>query len=157
MKFDPHIRMISRPFTDQPLRGRITAMSVHDQDALESLLSHVVENIAQDRKVGLHPQCDRSRKRAKIRRDAVSEHRKNRHAEWLRCFGSEPFRQNAIHAQAEIRMLLRASEWQDTAIVPREVFLHHHPIHLGDAHRSNLSRNFLESSRSRDVAPQQYS
>ena len=91
--------VICDPLADQSLGRRISAVTVHDQNALKLVLGQRVENVADDRHVGLHPQCDRSRKGAEIWRDAVSEDRKHRDARQLRNFGREPFRQNTVHAQ----------------------------------------------------------
>ena len=71
MELNSHVWMICYPFADQTLRGRITAMTVDDQDLFKAVLRHCIENLAQNEHVGLHSQRDRSRKRAEIRCDAI--------------------------------------------------------------------------------------
>src|SRR5262249_49724538 len=81
VKFDPHSGMICHPLADEALRRRIAAMAIDNQDAFEPLLRRGIENVAHDRDVGFHTERDRSRKRAKVRRDSVPKHWKYWNAE----------------------------------------------------------------------------
>src|SRR5215469_18418846 len=45
VELDTHSGMICHPFADESLRRRIAAVAIHDQDALEPLLRHRIENI----------------------------------------------------------------------------------------------------------------
>ena len=47
--------MIRDPFAHQILRGRVSPVTVHNQDAFKSLLGQRVENLAHDRQESLDP------------------------------------------------------------------------------------------------------
>ena len=79
VELDSHARVVCHPFAHQPLSRRVAAMSIDDQDSLEPLLCHHVENVAQERQIRFDPQCNGSWKRAKVRRDPVREHREDRY------------------------------------------------------------------------------
>src|SRR5438105_10608273 len=80
VELDAYTRMVCYPFADQSLRGRVAAMAVHDQDALEPVVSHRIKNVAQNGHIGLHSQRDRSGKRPEIRCDAIGYDGKYRNA-----------------------------------------------------------------------------
>ena len=122
-------------------------MAVDDQDSSESLLRHCVENVAQDRHVRFDTQRDRSWKRAKVGRDAVRQDWKHRHAQRLCGFNRQSFRQDAIHTQAQVSVLFRASKGQHCTVIALQIFFHHHPIHFADPHITRCPTDVVASRR----------
>src|ERR1051325_5909475 len=75
-----HPGVLCDPFADESLRGRVAAMTIDDQDALEPLLGDCIENISDHRQVRFYPKRDRSLKGTKIRRNAIGQDWKHRNS-----------------------------------------------------------------------------
>jgi hypothetical protein len=123
------------------LHRAVTAVAVHDEDATEPAVRHAVEDVAHDVEMCLNTQRDRPGKLAKVRRDAVRDHGKHGDAEWVRDFGGETLRQNAIDGKPQVAVLLRAAERKNRAVVAPQVFLDLHPVHVADTHSCSAPGN----------------
>src|SRR5438270_1421857 len=109
-------------------------MSVDDQDSLEPLVCQSVENFPNYSQVSVDAQCNRAGKRTKVRRNPINYHWKDRYTQRVSRFHRNPLSKNAIDAQTQVSMLLGTPERKHTAIISLEIFLHHHPIHVANAH-----------------------
>ncbi len=98
------------------------------------LLQQAVQDIAHQPNIGVDAQADGAGIGAEIGGDAVGYHREDRHTQWRGGFNGHPFRQYAVHAQAQIGMLFRTAQGHHRPVVVLEIGFDLHPIHLRDTH-----------------------
>src|SRR5579871_4478395 len=102
--------MVSGPLRNPRLHGTVSAVAVDDQNALEAAVRHGVEYVAYDAQVRGHPQRDRAGEFAEVGRDAVRDDGEDWNAQRLRRFHGDALGENAIDGQAQMTVLLGASE-----------------------------------------------
>jgi hypothetical protein len=126
--------MIGRPLQRALLRRAVATVPVDDQDTPEAAGRHTLQDIADHGQVGLDAEGDRAGKVAEVGGDAVGEHRKDRDAERLGGVERHTLRQDAVHGQAEVAVLLGAADGQHGAVVVTQVRLDLHPVHVRYSH-----------------------
>jgi hypothetical protein len=139
--------MTSEPFEHCAVNRDISAVPIHDQDAPKAGSRDAIEHVGHESAHGRDAQRDRPRILDKIRRQAIGDHGKYRDSQRLGRLRGDTSRQDRIHRQAQIRMLLGRTDRKHGAIVVRNMVANLHPVHVGDLHeRSVISskRNYVD-------------
>jgi hypothetical protein len=118
----------------QLLDRPVAAVAVDEEKTFEALAAQRIEKFAHQREVGVLPDARAARVSGEVRRDAVREHRQDRHTERLGRLDGDALRENGIGRERQVSVLLGRPERQDDAVVAPEVFLHLHPVEVGDPH-----------------------
>ena len=105
-----------------------------------------VEQVADDRLVGLHAKRRAARVGGEVRREAVRERRKDRDAERLGRLDGDALGEDRVDREREVAVLLDRAERQDDAIVVLEVPLDLHPVAVRRSSRAQP----LEARRRRE-------
>ena len=103
-------------------------------DAAEAAALHAVQQVADHRAVGFHPQGHAAGKGLEIRRQTKRHGRKHRNTKRLRSLNRNPLRQDGVSGERQPGMLLDAAERQHAAVVVAQPILDHPPVHLRNAH-----------------------
>jgi hypothetical protein len=129
------------------IHSRASAQAVDQEDAAKAVPLQTVEHVADDGDQRRDPHADRAGIGAEIGRRAVVDRREDGHAERLRGLDRDALGEDEIDAEAELRVLLRAADRHDGAVVALEIRLDLHPVHLGDLHGGSLAVDFRRQCR----------
>jgi hypothetical protein len=98
------------------------------------LAAQRLEQLADERKVGLLAHARAAGKGGEIRRQPVRERGQHRHAQRLGGLGRDPFGEDRVRRERDVGVLLGGPERQHDPVVALEVGLELHPVQVGDSH-----------------------
>src|SRR4051794_4464971 len=127
------------PFAGGGAAGVVPAVAVHEQETAEALRVQRVEQVADERTVGLDAQRRAAGVRGEVRREPVRERRQNEDARRLGRLLRHALRQNPVDPERQVRVLLdRAHRDYDPVVAP-QVVLDVHPVAVLDPHGATSS------------------
>ena len=109
-------------------------MAVDDEDPAEAGARDAFDQVARDGQQRLNAQADAAGEGGEVGGEAEGHRRIDRHAERLRRLHRYPLREDRVHAERELRMLLGAAKRQHAAVVAAQIGLDMHPVAVGDPH-----------------------